>query len=328
MRLKYIDALRGLAIFIVVYCHYIGFKMDLKFTSYMSSFLTSFFIPLFFFISGFCVYKMHIPKNYFHKKIINLFIPTVIILLLSTFIWNSNFLSIIQKPGTKGGYWFTYTLFQMTILYGAIKIIKIERFFKNLYIIEFIYITYWLLICILYKLSFNTSIGNILSSSMLFYNLPFFILGIYFKKYLSISNHIINSQYFLLIIFIFSFINLFINVHYIITYTSRVILMYTLFYKKQSWIQNNIIGKFLATLGENSIEIYFLHYFLLFTPPMLIKQYLNSIYTGNNYANEIMVSFVELTIMLPIITYISYTCIYIKKIISNIPFISKLMFGK
>lgn len=104
--------------------------------------------------------------------------------------------------------------------------------------------------------------------------------------------------------------------------------MYTLFYKKQSWIQNNIIGKFLATLGENSIEIYFLHYFLLFTPPMIIKQYLNSIYTGNNYANEIMVSFVELTIMLPIITYISYTCIYIKKIISNIPFISKLMFGK
>lgn len=329
MRLSYIDALRGLAIFTVVYCHYIGFKMDLQFTSYIISFLTSFFIPLFFFISGFCLYKEHIPRNFFYNKITSLFIPTVIILLLSSFIWNTNILSIIQKPGTKGGYWFTYTLFQMTIFYGGIKIIKPERFFNNKYIIEFSYLIYWGFIFILYRLlSFDTIIGNILSSSMLFSCLPYFILGLYFKKYLSISNRIINNRYFQLVILFLSFINIFINIHYMITYASRVIFVYTLFYKNKDWIDNNIIGKSLSILGKHTLEIYFLHYFLLFSPPALIEQYLNSIYTGKNYANEIMVSFVELTIMIPIIIYISYTCIYIKKIISKIPFISKLMFGR
>ena len=201
MRQNYIDALRGLAIFVVVYCHFVGFKLNLTFSSYIMTFLTSFFIPLFFFISGYCVYKSHIPRNFLYNKSKTLLLPTIIILLISSYIWNSNFLEIIQLPGTKGGYWFTFILFQMMIFYGLIKSIKIENFIKNKILVESVYIIYFIFIILLYRLSFDTLIGNIMSSSMLFYNLIYFVIGLYCKKYKEIFHRIIDNKFFLFFIF-------------------------------------------------------------------------------------------------------------------------------
>lgn len=330
MRLNYLDALRGLAIFIVVYCHYIGFKLNLQYTSYITSFLTSFFIPLFFFISGYLAYKEDVSKKceYFYKKTKSLLLPTIIILLISSYVWNGNFFNTIQEPGTKGGYWFTYILFQMFVIYGIIKILPIKNVIKNRYVIDLLYVIFFVIILIIYRLSFNTSVGNIMSSSMLYYNLVYFVLGVYCKKYNQIFHIIINHNVFPIIIFLFSFIDIFINVHYMFTNISRVLLVYMLFYKNRDWIDRNIIGKTLSCFGRFSLEIYFLHYFLLFTPPSIISDYLNGIYTSNNHGNEIMVSFVEFTIITPVIIYISYICIFIRKTISYFPFLSKMIFGR
>ena len=113
-----------------------------------------------------------------------------------------------------------------------------------------------------------------------------------------------------------------------ITKISRILLIYTLFYNNRNWIDKSLIGKTFSYLGKYTLEIYFLHYFLLFTPPMIINNYLNSIYTGNNHANEIVVSFVEFSIITPIVIYISYICVFIRKIISSVPLLSRFIFGR
>ena len=39
MRPNYLDTLHGLAIFIVVHCHFIRFKLNLQYTSHIASFV-------------------------------------------------------------------------------------------------------------------------------------------------------------------------------------------------------------------------------------------------------------------------------------------------
>ena len=133
-RIEWLDAMRGFTMLLVVAYHVaqFGFQENEK-TSAALPFLVLFRMPLFFFVSGFLAYKSNFVWNLRNtlpligKKLHVQIIPAVIFLCIfiifktnSTF-WDS-LMNALKSP-TKSGYWFTWVLLQMFLIYYAISII-------------------------------------------------------------------------------------------------------------------------------------------------------------------------------------------------------------
>jgi len=81
-RIDFIDVLRGFAIFLIVFGHAIGYSKGLKGVSH---YLSSFYVPLFFFVSGylFVNHKDESIQDYGKKKARQVLIPYVVFAILS-----------------------------------------------------------------------------------------------------------------------------------------------------------------------------------------------------------------------------------------------------
>jgi len=127
-RLFWLDALRGFTMILVVAYHVAQFSFhENEKTSAALPFLVLMRMPLFFFVSGFLAYKANfswtIPNalKLTWKKLKIQVVPTVVFLCLFVVFkmkgdfWD-NILRLLASP-TKGGYWFTWVLLQMFIIY-------------------------------------------------------------------------------------------------------------------------------------------------------------------------------------------------------------------
>ena len=126
-RIKYIDALRGFTMLLVVFCHVesIGFRIN-PYDSVVGNILVSFRMPMFFFISGYIAYKSTIiwdketyGRNMRKKAMVQL-IPTFFFFSLFTLSHHGNPVSSFLNGGL-GGYWFTLVLFEMFVLYYTLS---------------------------------------------------------------------------------------------------------------------------------------------------------------------------------------------------------------
>ena len=126
-RIKYIDALRGFTMFLVVLQHIesIGFGIH-PYESVLGNILVSFRMPMFFFISGYIAYKVSFDWNMdaycsnLRKKAIVQLIPTVFFFSLFTIAKAGNPISSFVTNGW-GGYWFTFVLFEMFVLFYSLS---------------------------------------------------------------------------------------------------------------------------------------------------------------------------------------------------------------
>lgn len=127
-RIEYIDALRGFTMLLVIFSHVelFGFGL-LPEQSALNTLFIKFRMPLFFFISGFLVYRVGTiwTGNYYlsvvQKKLFAQIVPTLIFGLLYTYlIQHQNILTFIAHP-LKMGYWFTISLFEILVIYYTIN---------------------------------------------------------------------------------------------------------------------------------------------------------------------------------------------------------------
>ena len=120
-RMHFVDALRGLTMFLVVY-HHVVLKCYSNMTL-LEKALQSFRMPVFFFVSGFVAYKaldFWTGRNT-AQRLANKFrvqvIPTVIFYCLYFFIIRSiNPFQLFLQYGWRQ-YWFTFVLFEFFVLY-------------------------------------------------------------------------------------------------------------------------------------------------------------------------------------------------------------------
>ena len=109
-----------------------GFQENEK-TSAALPFLVLFRMPLFFFVSGFLAYKARFVWNIqntlplVRKKLMVQIVPAVIFLCIFIIFKTNNefwdgFLRAMKSP-TKNGYWFTWVLLQMFLIYYAVSIV-------------------------------------------------------------------------------------------------------------------------------------------------------------------------------------------------------------
>ena len=113
-RIGYIDALRGLAMILVVYFHIAAYGFGSYELGY-NDIIERFRMPTFFFISGWLFYKAgriwhrRTITDIIRKKFMVQIVPTAVFMLLYLTIFN--LLDISSFGSDKKGYWFTFVLF-------------------------------------------------------------------------------------------------------------------------------------------------------------------------------------------------------------------------
>ncbi|WP_163408409.1 acyltransferase family protein [Flavobacterium ajazii] len=333
-RYIYIDRLKGFTIFLVVLGHIIPVLIEDKgaHKNELFLFIYSFHMPLFFFLSGYIVYKtikIDSLKEYLQfvkNKGINLLIPMLSWPLLEQYCFTSKtdfsfetFLGVILEEIKNPGLWFLRMLFFFLIVYSIFHIVS-ERFNKRkLFIYDLVIliidIALFLILCYLLQLE------------AIFHHLFYFIflmIGVFLSKYdllkTIIANKVILS---LSLLFFIVSVGHYNDLIYLIDSSQIKILKFfisvfaiIIFYhiakniSLSNWFDNSI-----CFLGRKSLVIYVTHFMFLtiFSKSMLLP---------------VDISFFFLALIaVPLSLIMIYFCLLISKIVELFPIFNFLLYG-
>lgn len=275
-RINYIDGIKGFTILAIVFNHIRIFSLEIEpNTSAISMFIVSFMVPMFFFVSGF-VNKIELNSSIkdtcfcLLKKFRTLILPTLAF-------WGISRIAGIYEWGFPGGFWFTFTLFEMFVLQYVISAIPFsvgERYFS------LIFLTFSILL-----LATNI-FGDIeiLGFNELRNNLIYFSLGFVCKSLQDKFDYFIHNQIYIAINILIATALLLIQYNGIkvdffpggvgIVWTikalSMIFLIFSLFNKYSDyWDSGSLIPKTIRYLGGKTLDIYILHFFFLPSVPVL-----------------------------------------------------------
>ena len=287
-----------------------------------SNFLELFRMPLFFFISGFILYKkdytwnLSNTANFLYKKFLVQITPTAIFLSLYMFIF-----SIDSVGGKYNGYWFTITLFEYFLVYTLCNFFIKRQTLSNIILVTFA--------LFLFVFSHNPWCHNnypfinefIICNFQFFI---FFIIGAIAKMHFEwICNYVFNSNIIMLFVITLMLVgSIFYLKDYFVKLEIKLVLsilgIFSFFYffmKNGDCMDNSRIGKVLQFIGRRTLDIYLLHYFFINGSITWVKNLdINS--PTIIFVISILTSFVIIGI-----------CLLISKFLRTNPLLGKILFG-
>lgn len=332
-RITYVDAIRGLAMLFVVYGHvnYFSFRT----IPFICKLTEAIQMPLFFFISGYVVYKdkanyslLDVSKSLW-SKLCYLIVPTVIMgILYSHFVLEKSIIDFVFEQ-MKYGYWFPVSLFTMFIIYELCKVVSKSNTNALIMLLIVSAVVLW---CSKYVLIDNATfiiLNNTVSLWQTLTHFPFFVLGILlsvFRKHYESS--LSKEGWFNTVILVSFALAYFMEstglpeikfplggIIELIIGSGGVLLILNLFIRYKQYWGNSYIGQSLQKIGCHTLEIYLLHYFLL--PDLTYAtEYINTSSTIVGFA-------ISITISLLIIVF----SLLIGSIIRLSPILSALLLG-
>ena len=323
-RIAYIDAMRGLTMILVVYSHIFSFCLGDKDLGF-NNILFLFRMPCFFFISGWLFEQVgrqwnsaSIRNTIRHKFMVQI-VPTLIFLLLLA----PPPLFFSRLGMTKGGYWFTFALFEFFVL-----CIFSERYLKKwggvfalvISVLAYCYDVY-------YKRFFRdfglmADIMGFLSFATWRYYL-FFYIGTWVKLHFDIFIAWTNKVWVMLVMAIV-FIIIALNpqsedvfLHYLIFSIGGIAGMTLVFTTFRCFSSQMLHFSFLKYIGTRTLDIYLLHYFFL---PRFLLQYAPLLRV---YDSRWLELFVGLAIALVVVG----VCLLVSYVVRLSPFLGHYLFG-
>lgn len=342
-RLQYIDAMRGFGIFLVVFVHVETF-IYIDYASLLGKIITSFFMQLFFFISGFCSYKkeynwsMNSCFAQIVKKFRSLVIPAIIWGLLYTyFVVHEDFHYFIKGP-YKAGYWFTICLFEVFVIYYSVNGISytIRKHRDKAESISLVLMVLLVILFLSLKVPFShyswlDTIGCYSSLHFTFTYYIFFVLGLVCSKYRNRLSIIITNPFCIIILLLSFFLSfefctpaiegfgrkIMKEIKEIIAGISGVLLIFSIFYKLSDYFKRNTyLTSILQYVGCRTLDIYFIHYFLLIPLPRL------SVFLSSS--SNILFDFILGTLLSLLIIVL---CLLISRLLRLSHVLEKIFFG-
>lgn len=354
-RIEYIDALRGLTMILVIFGH-----LYMPGISSLMRIITSFYMPLFFFISGYLAFKTEetwnlstYVKNLWTKSR-TLLIPTLLFGLTFSYLIRDHNIQIFITDVWKDGYWFTIVLLEMFFLHFTYNLIfnKLRSgggvWHKNLWLYAFAILLYGLpYICNFLNINnIYNQVTNIISLSLLCQYFQFFVLGLLVRQFQNQAHEIIDNKYVsasIIILFVILYGWLQIDDQYINNSTGvlhkllllidigeswlvrylGLIIVYAFFRKYQdSFTQAKPLGSSLQYIGRHTLDIYVLHYFFL--PNIApIKEYIFNTRHVWNSTNIVFELFIGISVSLMVIA----VCLVVSKIIRTSDLLGHYLFG-
>lgn len=349
-RIEYIDAMRGFAMILVVYSHilFFGYSHSFgndfslggdNFLSFNSLFIL-FRMPLFFFISGFILYKNDFEWNtqniasFITKKAKIQLIPTLFFLFIYTFITDVSFIDSCCNT-SKWGYWFTVALFEYFIIYVLYRFVCNLIGKKNgidwILILGSLILYFMVTPTCLRRLNIiDTTACGVIGLENLKYFL-FFAIGTLVKKHFGniqtlLDKGLVSSIGLLLFFGICIYVlhngyfsnALYTHLFLIISGFLGLMIVFSFFRKYQrSFTSDTVIGKSLQYIGRRTLDIYLLHYFFLPRNLDVIGHFFSN---NPNPTLELVVSFVLALIVIGI-------CLVTSQVIRISPILAHWLFG-
>ena len=326
-RIAYIDAMRGFTMILVVYAHICYFCLDGPLMGFNRVFYL-FRLPCFFMISGWLfepIAQRPFKEVIRHKAMVQL-LPTFIFLLLL-----APPPEFFHQLGTlKGGYWFTFVLFEFFVLYLLIaRIGKVWRPFIALGIalMAFCCARYYNTIH-LSASGFQSVVVNAMGfmSVTLWRFFLFFYIGAWIRRNFETFIRWTNKSWVLLAIAITFFLiastdhrdNLWFEMfRFFVGGITGMMMVFTCFRLSDSWMKKAHLSKPLQYVGTRTLDIYLLHYFFL--PRFLIP-----------YADQLRAydsQFIEFIVILAIALVVLGITLLASYIIRLSPFLGHYLFG-
>ena len=326
-RIGYIDAMRGFTMILVIFAHVCHFCLCDDRMGYNAVFIL-FRLPCFFFISGW-LFEPIAQRPFMpvarHKMTVQL-LPTFIFLL---FLAPPPFF-FHQLGAMKGGYWFTFVLFEFFILY-----MLIVRLGKKWSLLRALIITIGSFCCSRYYHSLQISATGIQSwgvnllgflSVTLWRLFLFFYIGTCVRRHFDSFIRWTNKPVvFLLITVVFfivastpHFANMWLEMlRFYVGGITGMFMVFTVFRLSASWLMKLHLSQPLQYVGTRTLDIYLLHFFFL--PRFLVT------YTGQLKAFDSQ--FLEFIVVMGISLVILALCLLVSYVIRLSPFLGHYLFG-
>ena len=337
-RIGYIDALRGMAMILVVYFHIAAYGFGSYEIGY-NDIIERFRMPTFFFISGCLFYKAvriwdrQAIVGMIRKKFMVQIVPTAVFMLLYLVMFN--LLEVGSFGSDKKGYWFTVVLFEYFVIYIVAEALLNRKDSPQgemcvmvviliLSITAFYYAKYYTL--------YATELGiwkDILGffSFVKIRHIIFFWFGTFVRKHFDRFIHLTNNRYITAILIgLFTAIIVWptvlsINgveyIAYLVAGVSGTIICFTFFrIHAQHFSQETWYGRSLQLIGRRTLDIYLIHYFVL--PYNLIQL-------------DVWLQYHHNTLFVPMALILALWVVIISLLISSIlrvsPLLAKYLFG-
>lgn len=338
-RIGYIDALRGMAMILVVYFHIAAYGFGSYELGY-NDIIERFRMPTFFFISGWLFYKAgriwngKTIRSIIKKKFMVQMIPTAIFMLL--YLMMFNLLDISSFGSDKKGYWFTIVLFEYFVIYILTEALfnRQDTFKGEIRVMIFILM---ISITAFYYAKYYTRYANELGvwkdflgflSFVKIRHIIFFWFGTFarrhFDKFIQLTNHPYVTA---IMIGVFTAIIVWPillstegleYIAYVLAGISGTVICFTFFRIHEKYFSNDTwYGRSLQLIGRRTLDIYLIHYFIL--PYDLVN---TDIWLQQAHSNTI---FVPMALILAL--WVVAFSLVISSLIRVSPLLAKYLFG-
>ena len=326
-RIEYIDAMRGFTMILVVFAHICYFCMDAPLMGYNGTFFL-FRLPCFFMISGWLFEPISTRP---FKEVIR---HKAMVQLLPTFI----FLLILAPPpeffhqlGTlKGGYWFTFVLFEFFVLY--LLIVRLHKVWRPWVALAIALAAFC---CARYYNTIHLSASgfqSVVVNAMGFMSVTlwrfflFFYIGTWMRRNFDAFIRWTNKPWVLIAITITFFLiastshrdNLVFEMfRFFVGGITGMWMVFTCFRLSDSWLNKIHLSKPLQYVGTRTLDIYLLHYFFL---PRFLIPYADQLRAYDSQLIEFLVILAIALVVLALTLLASY-------LIRLSPFLGHYLFG-
>lgn len=355
-RIEWLDAMRGFTMILVVVSHmeYFAYGLEYKHSSVQPLFIL-FRMPLFFFVSGFLAYKAKAvwTSQYFGtmawKKLKIQVLPALVFLCAYVFLhhnkdyWATLWADI--KAPLKGGYWFTWVLLQMLLIYYSYEWTRARlRLSERLHIkrkIELLPVL-WLLFIIPYAVLYMPKVMRCIDKDVLqvldwtsavetLRYMQFFLLGVMVHKYWNLAQRIMDSRWFFPAVVLVAFIcagdyikwhnlrMMWANLPRTIGIYALLMIVIMFFRNKAEWFtKEKRAGRVLQYIGTRTLDVYLIHYFFLPKLPMVGD------FFRANRPNFVLDLTLSVSLALVVIAFALLT----SNVLRTSPLLRKYLFGK
>ena len=337
-RIEYIDALRGLTMLMVVMHHIVTYNYQ---GIYVFSWGQSFTIvqnPLFFFISGFFLYKdsecwnSRFAVNFLKKKFRVVLIPTLLFLTIYAYTGGWTLQGVIDSKW-KAEYWFTYVLCIFYFIYAVLSVLMNTFRLRGGQKVCLL-LLFGVCLTLMESLKMNAIVENhpflkVLSLSEWKYFI-FFVFGTVVKKYFNRFQALLDNDSFMaaiLVTFIATLV-LFqqmqfgivgIKLKFVGYGVMGIIILFAYFRKHSSLFScETKVGKLFIYVGKRTLDIYLLHFFFLTVHWRCIGQFFT------DHPNSTVEFFITLIFALMVISL----SLLMSSILRTSPTLASWLFGE
>ena len=340
-RIEYIDALRGFTMILVVFQHIATFCWGIahKDIPSLHEYFMQIRMPMFFFISGFVLYKSNVDwslsfvRSFLRKKFFIQIIPTIVFLLVFVHVYDISLMNSLTS-NVKSGYWFTYTLFEYFIFYSILRFCfrKGENKWDILILIIASFFYLFKSGIIYDAIPLSDKVKGFLGMAKWYYFF-FFVLGTMVRKHYEIVQKWLDGKWLILLCLIVYFLlNAFGDVFpkegsywnafdfvlgFVLSITGMTIL-FAFFRTNQSlFTKDKMMGFSLQYIGRRTLDVYLIHYF--FIPFQLSK----IVHVFEEYPMPVVETTCSLLLALVVIAF----CLLVSNILRLSPFLAHWLFG-